>query len=81
MILEKNELILSWEECGGMDKLPYLEKFSANLLQNNIYIFGGCDENGKVTDRLFKFDLGNHKLLEIDHCSKTTGNREIFSVS
>ncbi len=60
MILEKNELMLSWEECKGADKLPYLERFSANLHRNNVYIFGGCDENGKVMDILYKFDLSKN---------------------
>jgi len=63
MTLEEDELILNWEAYEGADQLPYLEKFSANLLQGSVYIFGGCDENGKVTNSMFKFDLSNVKAI------------------
>ncbi len=52
-------LILDWEELKGHEKFPYLERFSASIDAKGgcLYIFGGSDENGNLTNRLIKFHL------------------------
>ena len=58
--------MLEWKECEGADQLPYREKFSVDWAESgkSLYIFGGCDENGKVMNDMYLFDLGNFSVFD-----------------
>jgi len=57
-------LSLEWEESeGGGKLLPYLEGCSADIEEGKLYIFGGMDKDGKMTNDLIRYDLCRNRVL------------------
>jgi len=65
-IAPQDELVLEWKEYeAGVSKLPYLEGFSVNVHEDQLYIFGGKTDQGKMKNSLirFRFVSGEHLHL------------------
>ena len=53
-----------WEESeSGGRLLPFLEGCSADIEEGKLYIFGGMDKDGKMTNDLTRYDLCRNWVL------------------
>jgi len=61
LLLIGSGLDLEWKP-SPITELPYLEKFSADPCRYKVFLFGGIDKNGKVSNDFYRIDLGKFEL-------------------
>ncbi len=74
-------MILEWKDLEGAEQFPYLEKFSVYIgfskdKREYLTIFGGCDENGKVTNGLYDFDFEKKRVRKMELVSTHLGGNK-----